>query len=68
LRLGGAAPRWHARFVLAAGDLGINEAHAASGALALLCGPSRRNALELLDDFGRRHRSRLDVRHHLDPR
>jgi hypothetical protein len=43
-----------------AGDLAISEAHAALAALALLCGPGRRKALELLDDpLARRHGSRL---------
>jgi hypothetical protein len=62
-----AASRWHARFVLEAGGLTIGEAFAALAAVTLLTGPGRRKALELLDDLGRRHGTRLDVRHHLSP-
>lgn len=62
-----AASRWHARFVLEARDLEISEAFAALAALTLLTGHGRRKALELLDDLGRRHGLRLDVRHHLRP-
>jgi hypothetical protein len=63
-----AAPRWHARFVLAAGGLTIRQAQAALAAVALLDGPDRPRALELLADLGRRHGHRLDVRLYHDPR
>jgi hypothetical protein len=60
-----AAPRWHARFVLAAGDLSLREAHAALAALALLTGPARGRALELVGVIGRGRAACLDVRVHL---
>jgi hypothetical protein len=63
-RFARAAPRWHARFVLAARELTITEAHAALAAVALLAGPSRPRALELLGDLCRRHGSRLELRYH----
>jgi len=64
-RFARAAPRWHARFVLAARGLSIAEAQAALAAVALLAGPSRQRALELLGELCRRHGSRLELRHHL---
>jgi hypothetical protein len=54
-----AAPRWHARLVNELGDLSIAEAQAALGAVALLPGPSRREALELLTAVCRAHGARL---------
>jgi hypothetical protein len=64
-RFARAAPRWHARFVLAARGLSLAEANAALAAVALLAGPSRQRALELLGDLCRRHGSRLELRHHV---
>lgn len=57
-----AAPRWHARLVAAAGDLTIAEAQATLGALALLTGPARPQALEVLAAVCRAHGTRLDSR------
>ena len=59
-----AAPRWHARFVFAAGTLSIQEAQATLAALALIRGPHRQVALELLGricrEHGRRSTGELD--------
>jgi hypothetical protein len=54
-----AAPRWHARLVLEVGDLSIVEAQAALGALPLLPGPSRVEAVRLLEAVCRTHGARL---------
>lgn len=54
-----AAPRWHARLVLETGDLSLEEAQAALGALALLPGPLRPAALELLTSVCREHKITL---------
>jgi hypothetical protein len=43
-----AAPRWHARFVLAGARLTLEEAQATLAALALLRGPRRQHALDFL--------------------
>jgi hypothetical protein len=40
-RFSRAAPRWHARFVLSAGGLSLEEAQSVLAALALLPGPLR---------------------------
>lgn len=54
-----AAPRWHARLVVPAADLTIAEAQSTLGALALLPGPSRPQAVELLAVACRAHGARL---------
>jgi hypothetical protein len=67
-RFSRAAPRWHARLVLAAGDLTIEEAQAALGAISLLPGRLRPGALELLGAVCREHGTSLDVLRGLDRR
>lgn len=54
-----AAPRWHARLVLEAGDLSLEEAQATLAALALLRGPHRQVALDFLGWICREHGARL---------
>jgi hypothetical protein len=55
-----AAPRWHARLVLAAGDFSIVEAQATLAAIALLPSSGRATALELLRTIASGHATRLD--------
>jgi hypothetical protein len=55
-----AAPRWHARFVLAAGSLSLDEAQSVLAALGLLPGPLRPAAVELIGQVTRTHGVRLD--------
>jgi hypothetical protein len=57
-----AAPRWHARLVLAVGDLSLREADATLGAVALLASPLRPAALEFLHRICREHGVRLNRR------
>lgn len=54
-----AAPRWHARFVLSAGGLSLDEAQSVLAALALLQGPHRQVALEFVGRICREHRGPL---------
>ena len=56
-----AAPRWHARLVLAARDVTLGEAQATLAALALLRGPHRQHALEFLARICREHGARLET-------
>ncbi len=56
-----AAPRWHARFVLEAKQLGLVEAQLALSAVALL--PTQRElASSLLEEIGSSHGIRLQAR------
>jgi hypothetical protein len=57
-----AAPRWHARFVLSAGGLSLEEAQSVLAALGLLPGPLRPAALEFIGRVSREHGAPLDVR------
>jgi hypothetical protein len=60
-RFNRAAPRWHARFVLSAGGISLDEAQSVLGALALLTGPLRPAALELIGQVCRGNGIRLDL-------
>jgi hypothetical protein len=55
-----AAPRWHARFVLAAGRLSIEESQALLGVLSLIGGPHRAAALDFLRRLCQEYGTRLD--------
>jgi hypothetical protein len=56
VRFDRAAARWHARFVLEAGRIGLGESHLALAAVAALPGPARLPAAETLRDLARRYR------------
>jgi hypothetical protein len=60
-RFNRAAPRWHARFVLSAGGLTLEEAQSVLGALGLLPGPLRPVALEFIGQVCRGNGIRLDL-------
>ena len=59
-RFNRAAPRWHARFVLSAGRLSLEESQSVLAALGLLPGPLRPAALEFISGICRVHGARLD--------
>jgi hypothetical protein len=56
-----AAPRWHARFVLSAGRLSLEEAQSVLVALGLLPGPLRPVALEFIGRICREHGAQLET-------
>ena len=60
-RFSRAAPRWHARLVLQAGDLSLEEAQAMLGALALLRSPCRSDSIDFVKNICRWHGTRLDL-------
>ena len=60
-RFSRAAPRWHARFVLQAGGVTVEEAQSLLGALAVMAGPHRPAALEFLGRLCQEHGTRLDL-------
>jgi hypothetical protein len=60
-RFSRAAPRWHARFVLSAGGLTLEEAHSVLAGLGLLPGPLRPAALEFIGRVCRGYGIRLDL-------